>query len=31
VPQAAFPIVRASAGVYDRNIDMWRRSVLISC
>jgi hypothetical protein len=29
VPHAALPMVSASAGVYDRSIDMWRRPVFI--
>src|SRR4029078_3491203 len=29
VPHAALPMVSASAGVYDRSIDMCRRSVVI--
>src|SRR5437762_9754721 len=29
VPHAAFPMVSASAGVYDRIMDMWRREEVI--
>src|SRR3954468_21912795 len=29
VPHAALPMVRASAGVYERSMDMWRRDEVI--